>query len=83
MEDSREWIASKPTVNVIALTEILRTNESVALQVGFYVISRGKVEIQPAFFGRRRGATHEDTEREKHGEELQIKCSPMQWNLRL
>lgn len=77
MEDSREWIASKSTVNVIALTELLRTNESVALQVRFYIISRDKVEIPPVFFGRRRCATHEDIKRENHGEELQIKCSPM------
>lgn len=70
-------------MNVIALNEILRTNESVALQVGFYIISRDKVKIPPIFFGRRRGATHEDVERENHREELQIKCSPMQWNLRL
>lgn len=69
-------------MNVIALNEVLRTNESVALQVGFYIISRDKVKIPPVFFGRKRRATHEAVERANHGEELEIKCSPMQWYLR-
>lgn len=69
-------------MNVTALNEVLRANESVVLQVSIYIISRDKVKTPPVFFGRR-GATHEAVERTNHGGELQIKCSPVQWNLRL
>lgn len=83
MQYSREWIASKPTVNVIALNEVLRTNESVALQVGFTLLQEIRLKFHQYFFGGRRSATHEDVERAHYGEQLQIKSSPMQWNLRI
>lgn len=49
MQYSREWIASNPTVNVIALNKVLRTNESVAPQVGFTSLQEIRLKFHQYF----------------------------------
>lgn len=70
-------------MNVIALNKVLRTKESDALQVGFTLFQEIRLKFHQYFLEGGVGSTHEAVERANHGEELEIKCSPMQWYLRL